>query len=80
MDNRKSLQETYSPNGVCFGCGPANEKGLHIRSFPENGDVVAEWHAETYHEAFPGMLNGGIIGALARLSLELDRRLFPDET
>src|SRR5947199_6606434 len=64
MDNRKSLQEMYSPNGVCFGCGPANEKGLHIRSFPENGEVVAEWHAETYHEAFDGMLNGGIIGAL----------------
>lgn len=64
MDNQKSLQETYSPGGVCFGCGPANEKGLHIRSFPENGEVVAEWHAEKYHEAFPGMLNGGIIGAL----------------
>ena len=64
MDNQKSLQETYSPNGVCFGCGPANEKGLHIRSFPENGEVTAEWRAEKYHEAFPGMLNGGIIGAL----------------
>src|SRR6476659_4923255 len=64
MDNRKSLQETYSPNGVCFGCGPANEKGLHIRSFAENGEVVAEWRAEKYHEAFPGVLNGGIIGAL----------------
>ena len=64
MDTGLSLQEKYSPNGVCFGCGPANEKGLHIRSFPENGEVVAEWHAEKYHEAFPGMLNGGIIGAL----------------
>ena len=64
MDNQKSLQETYAPESVCFGCGPANEKGLHIRSFAENGDLVAEWHAEKYHEAFPGMLNGGIIGAL----------------
>lgn len=64
MDNQKSLQETYSPEGVCFGCGPANEKGLHIRSFAENGEVVAEWHAQDHHQAFPGMLNGGIIGAL----------------
>jgi acyl-coenzyme A thioesterase PaaI-like protein len=64
MESELSLQEQYSPNGVCFGCGPANEKGLHIRSFPENGEVVAEWRAEKYHEAFPGMLNGGIIGAL----------------
>ena len=64
MDEGKSLQETYSPDGICFGCGPANEKGLHIRSFANNGEVVAEWHAEPHHQAFPGMLNGGIIGAL----------------
>jgi acyl-coenzyme A thioesterase PaaI-like protein len=64
MDDTKSLQETYSPNGICFGCGPANEKGLHINSFPQNGEVVATWHAQPHHEAFPGMLNGGIIGAL----------------
>ena len=25
---------------------------------------MAEWKAETHHEAFPGVLNGGIIGAL----------------
>jgi acyl-coenzyme A thioesterase PaaI-like protein len=64
--NEKSLQETYAPEGICFGCGVKNEKGLRIRSFPtENGEeVVAEWHAELHHQAFPGMLNGGIIGAL----------------
>ena len=49
---------------TCFGCGPANEKGLQIRSFVRGDEVVAEWHAQPYHEAFPGMLNGGIIGAL----------------
>lgn len=64
MDNQRSLQEIYSPNSICFGCGPANDKGLHINSFPEGDDVVAEWHAEPHHQAFPGMLNGGIIGAL----------------
>ena len=64
MDNTLSLQQTYSPNSICFGCGPANEKGLHINSFPDGDEVVAEWHAEPYHQAFPGMLNGGIIGAL----------------
>ncbi len=64
MNDEKSLQETYAPNGVCFGCGVANEKGLRIRSFEEGGEYVAEWKADTHHEAFPGMLNGGIIGAL----------------
>ena len=60
----KSLQETYSPDGICFGCGPKNEQGLHIRSFVEGEEVVAEFHAEPHHQAFPGVLNGGIIGAL----------------
>jgi len=64
MDQERSLQETYSPNGICFGCGPANQKGLHIRSFVDGDEVVAEWRAEPHHEAFPGVLNGGIIGAL----------------
>ncbi|HWP94608.1 MAG TPA: PaaI family thioesterase [Gammaproteobacteria bacterium] len=60
----KCLQETYAPHNACFGCGPANPKGLHVRSFVRGEEVVAEWHAEPHHEAFPGVLNGGIIGAL----------------
>lgn len=66
MKNEQSLQEIYAPNGICFGCGAANEKGLRVRSFPSEAgeEVVAEWHAEPHHQAFPGMLNGGIVGAL----------------
>jgi acyl-coenzyme A thioesterase PaaI-like protein len=60
----RSIQETYSPDGMCFGCGPKNEKGLRIRSFADGDELVAEWRAEKHHEAFPGVLNGGIIGAL----------------
>src|ERR1051326_8898915 len=61
---QKSLQETYAPNNICFGCGPANAKGLRIRSFAKGDEVVADWTPEPHHEAFPGMLNGGIIGSL----------------
>lgn len=64
MSNEKSLQETYAPTSICFGCGPANAKGLHIRSMVRGEEVVASWTPEKHHEAFPGMLNGGIIGAL----------------
>jgi acyl-coenzyme A thioesterase PaaI-like protein len=62
--NEQSLQERYAPRGTCFGCGPMNEKGLRIRSFAHGEEVVCEWQPESYHEAFPGMLNGGIIGTL----------------
>jgi acyl-coenzyme A thioesterase PaaI-like protein len=60
----KSIQELYAPANACFGCGPANPDGLHVRSFPEGDELVATWRPETRHEAFPGVLNGGIIGAL----------------
>jgi uncharacterized protein (TIGR00369 family) len=62
--NEKSLQETYAPHNACFGCGPANEKGLRIRSFEQGSEVIATWTPQPHHEAFPGVLNGGIIGAL----------------
>jgi acyl-coenzyme A thioesterase PaaI-like protein len=59
-----SLQERYSPNGICFGCGPANPQGLHVRSFVSGDAVVCDWQPEPHHQAFPGALNGGIVGAL----------------
>jgi acyl-coenzyme A thioesterase PaaI-like protein len=60
----KSLQETYAPQNQCFGCGPANEKGLRIRSFARGDELVCEFTPEPHHLAFPGILNGGICGAL----------------
>ncbi len=65
MSRDKSLQETYSPTSICFGCGPANSKGLRIRSLKAaDGEVIADWKPEPHHEAFPGALNGGIVGSL----------------
>lgn len=61
---KQSLQDTYAPHNACFGCGPANTKGLRIKSFVRGNEVVAEFIPEPHHEAFPGVLNGGIIGTL----------------
>ena len=64
--NESSLQERYAPHFACFGCGPANPNGLHLRSFTavDGVGVVADWTPEKHHQAFGGVLNGGIIGAL----------------
>ena len=64
MKESQSLQEKHAPENACWGCGPANREGLRIRSFPKNGEVVAEWTPQPKYEAFPGVLNGGIIGTL----------------
>ena len=62
--NHKSLQEIYAPKGVCFGCGCLNELGLQIKSFVKDDLIIASWKSKKHHVAFPGVLNGGIIGAL----------------
>jgi acyl-coenzyme A thioesterase PaaI-like protein len=59
-----SLQERYAASSRCFGCGPANEHGLRIRSREAGNEVIAEWTPASHHEAFDGILNGGIIGTL----------------
>jgi acyl-coenzyme A thioesterase PaaI-like protein len=60
----ESLQRRYAPDAICFGCGPKNSKGLRIESYVEGDEVVALWTPEPHHQAFDGILNGGIIGAL----------------
>jgi acyl-coenzyme A thioesterase PaaI-like protein len=60
----KSVQESLAPTNTCFGCGPANEQGLRIRSFEDGDALVCDWKAQPHHLAFPGVVNGGIIGAL----------------
>ncbi len=60
----EALQEKYAAHSTCFGCGPANSQGLRVRSIVDGNVVRATWTPLSYHEAFPGMLNGGIIGSL----------------
>lgn len=60
----RSVQETHAPNSICFGCGPANAEGLRIRSFPIDNGLEMTFETIEAHQAFPGMINGGIIGTL----------------
>lgn len=66
MDHGESLsvQEKHAPNSICFGCGPANPEGLMIRSFRSEDGLHLQFQPKEEHQAFPGMINGGIIGTL----------------
>lgn len=64
MSEGASLQERFAPHDRCFGCGPANDRGLRLKSRVAEGEVVAEWTPERHHEAFDGVVSGGVIGAL----------------
>ncbi|HWG91873.1 MAG TPA: PaaI family thioesterase [Candidatus Thermoplasmatota archaeon] len=59
-----SIQDAYAPTGICFGCG-ASGHGLRLKSFPQpDGTVVCRFTPSPEHQAFPGVLNGGIIGTV----------------
>ncbi|MEK9865245.1 MAG: PaaI family thioesterase [Candidatus Thalassarchaeaceae archaeon] len=60
----ESVQEKYAKNSICFGCGPSNDEGLRIRSFRSGNGLKMEFNPSEKHQAFPGMINGGIIGTL----------------
>lgn len=60
----QSLQERFAPQSRCFGCGPANPHGLRVESRVAGDELVADWMPAEHHEAFDGVLNGGIIGSL----------------
>jgi len=61
----RSIQERYYPDLPCFGCGPANEKGLRLRSYPRaDGIVTASFTPWPEHDNGLGYLNGGIIATV----------------
>lgn len=61
----ESLQDLYFPDLPCFGCGPANERGLQLKSFAaEDGLVRASFAPWPEHDNGLGFLNGGIIATV----------------
>lgn len=57
-----ALQDLFLPGNHCFGCGPANPEGLHVKTY-EAGDGVylAEWTPEDRFQGPPGVVNGGVM-------------------
>lgn len=56
-----SIQERFFAGMTCFGCGPANDKGLRLRSYPSPDGTVATFTPWPEHDNGLGFLNGGII-------------------
>ncbi len=80
-----SIQQRLYPDLPCFGCGPSNDKGLRLASFPadDGSGVVASFTPWPEHDNGLGYLNGGIIGTVldchsaAAVMLEAERQGWP---
>ena len=62
----RAFQDEFAQMGVhhCWGCGSQNEQGLRIKSYWEGDESVCAWQPQSYHHAWPGMVNGGILAAI----------------
>lgn len=61
-----ALQELAFPEGVCFGCGPKNTKGLQIKSYwdPDNVHVIMTYLPDEHYIGWPSLVYGGLISCL----------------
>ncbi len=62
----KAIQDHYPPEFAhCFGCGPANVNGHHLKSYLVGDRTEARFTpAAMYSGGFPGNVFGGMIASL----------------
>ncbi|GBF99895.1 hypothetical protein Rsub_12691 [Raphidocelis subcapitata] len=58
------VQEAYTPESACFGCGPSSEDGLRLRSFRIANGLEARVTLGQQYCAFPGIVSGGVLSTL----------------
>jgi acyl-coenzyme A thioesterase PaaI-like protein len=60
------MNATKQPNSrMCFICGLANPVGLHLHFYETAPGVVeAAYTAPDHFQGYPGVLHGGIVGAI----------------
>ena len=64
--NEQALQDTW-PEATCYGCGPANPYGLHIKSYwdADGETVFCLFQPDLkYNAGFPNVMYGGLVASL----------------
>jgi acyl-coenzyme A thioesterase PaaI-like protein len=56
-----ALQDLFLADNECFGCGPANPDGLHLKTYEDGADFLAEWTPEERFQGPPGVVGGGMM-------------------
>jgi len=62
----KAIQDYYADEYAhCYGCGPKNDHGMQIKSYPEGEDIVCRFTPDVHYTGgFPDNLYGGILASL----------------
>jgi hypothetical protein len=62
MDGLTLLNPPQCPD--CFGCGPANPRGLQLQIYRDGTDAVATFAPGAELSGYPERLHGGVVGLL----------------
>lgn len=66
-DTRIAIEDCYqAPYRCCYGCGPDNEHGWHLKSYVEGGDLVVTDFSPAAHltGGVPAFAYGGMLAAV----------------
>jgi acyl-coenzyme A thioesterase PaaI-like protein len=64
LANLPALQDVW-PRSTCYGCGPANPHGLHIKSYWSGDEVICTFQPQSHHNAgFDNVMYGGLLASL----------------
>lgn len=59
--DKAALQDRLLPGNTCFGCGPANPDGLHLKSYEDGDALIAAWTPREGLNGPPEVVNGGVV-------------------
>jgi len=61
----RAIQDELGIENLCYGCGPQNPEGLHLKSYWDGDETVCTFQPRPAFMAGPRhVLNGGIIATL----------------
>ena len=52
------------PPRLCYACGSANERGLHMAFRREGDRTICEYTPCAYQQGYPGRMHGGVVSTL----------------
>lgn len=66
LNKMKKIESRLSAENEsnCFGCSPRNPKGLKMKFFEDEDEVVCFWDPEWYYDGWNGILHGGVSASL----------------
>jgi len=65
-ESASAFQDVW-PDATCYGCGPANPNGLHIKSYwlEDGSEAICTFVPKSYHNAgFENVMYGGLVASL----------------